>query len=141
VNSLVVRLLDHWQLKLLSLVFAVVLWIFVAAEDQGEAVLRVPLTLTDVPPGVKVTSPGAESVEVRIQGFRHLLDRLDVRGVRAEVSLGGARPGDVVVTVRPENVVLPRGLQVVRIRPSEVPVTLMPVVPVTPATPGAGKGG
>ena len=77
--------------------------------------------------------PGAESVEVRIEGFRHLLDRLELRGLRAEVSLRDAGPGEFVVAIRPENVVpLPRGLQVVRIRPSEVAVTL------TPAPPGSG---
>jgi YbbR domain-containing protein len=134
-----IRLLDHWQLKLLSLVFALVLWVFVAAEDQGEIAVWVPLSLTSVPPGVKATLPGAESVEVRIEGYRHVLDRLELRGLRAEVSLRDAGPGEFVVTVRPENVVpLPRGLKVVRIRPSEVSVTLQPA---PPATPGAGSGG
>jgi YbbR domain-containing protein len=124
------RLFDHWQLKLLSLVFAVVLWVFVAAEDQGEIAVWVPLSLTSVPPGVKATLPGVESVEVRIEGYRHLVDRLELRGLRAEVSLRDAGPGEFVVTVRPENVVpLPRGLRVVRIRPSEVAVTLAPAMP------------
>ena len=133
------RLLDHWQLKLLSVVFAVVLWVFVAAEDQGEIAVWVPLSLTGVPPGVKATLPGTESVEVRIEGYRHVLDRLELRGLRAEVSLRDAGPGEFLVTIRPENVVpLPRGLRVVRTRPSEVSVTLDPVAP---AMPGAGSGG
>ena len=68
-----------------------------------------------------------------------MLDRLELRGLRAEVSLRDAGPGEFLVTIRPENVVpLPRGLRVVRIRPSEVSVTLDPVAP---AMPGAGSGG
>ncbi len=120
------RLLDHWQLKLLSLVFAVALWIFVAAEDTGEAVYNVPLDLTQVPPGLEVTALGAETVDVRVHGLRHVLNRMEERELRAQVSLRGARPGDLVLRVRPEDVRVPRGVQVVRVTPSQIRATLEP---------------
>jgi YbbR domain-containing protein len=130
------RLLDHWELKLLALVFAVVLWIFVAVEDQGDAVFTVPLDVRDVPAGMEVTL-GAETVEVRVHGFRHVLDRVDERTLRAQMSLRDARPGDVVLRIPPEAVVLPRGLQVLRINPPRVRATLEPAA----ARPPRGSGG
>src|SRR5262249_42420795 len=42
---------EHWQLKLLSLVFAVALWVFLVVEDKGEAVYTVPLDVKNVPVG------------------------------------------------------------------------------------------
>ena len=124
--SLADRLLEHWQLKLLSLVFAVALWAFVASEDKGEAVYTVPIDVTGVPAGLEVTALGVETVDVRVQGLRHVLARLQERDLRAEVSLRSARPGDVVVRIRPDDVVVPRGVQVVRVTPSRVRATVEP---------------
>ncbi len=118
------RLLSHWQLKLLSLAFAVVLWIFVAAEDKGEAVYTVPIDLVGMPSGLEVAALGAETVEVRLQGYRHVLDRIDERDLRVRVSLRGARPGDVLLRPRPDDVTVPQGVKVVRITPAQIRATL-----------------
>lgn len=124
--SLTGRLVQHWQLKLLSLVFAVGLWAFVIVEDKGQAVYTVPLDMANLPPGLEVTALGVEAVVVRVQGLRHVLDRLDERELRAQVSLRGARPGDLVVRIRPEDVTVPRGVEVVRVTPSQVRATVEP---------------
>lgn len=123
---LAARLLDHWQLKLLSLVFAVALWVIVAVEDIGEAVYTVPLVLTQLPPGLKVAALVTDTVDVRLHGLRHVLSRIEERDLRARVSLRGARPGDLVLVIRPEDVPVPRGVQVVRVTPSQVRATLEP---------------
>jgi len=120
------RLVRNWQLKLLSLVFAVALWIFVAAEDKGERVYTVPLDFTNVPPRLEIAALGTPAVDVRVQGLTHVLNRIDERELRAQLSLLGARAGDVVVRIRPEDVVVARGVQVVRVTPSQVRVTLAP---------------
>ncbi len=124
--SIASRLLDHWQLKLLSLVFAIGLWIFLVVEDKGEAVYTVPLDVRNVPPGTEVTALGAEAVAIRVQGLRHVLNRLDERELHATVNLAGARPGDVRVRIRPEDITVPRGVEVVRVIPSQVLATLEP---------------
>jgi YbbR domain-containing protein len=130
--SLAARLTEHWQLKLLSLVFATALWVFLVVEDKGEAVYTVPLDLKNVPPGAEVTALGAEAVAVRVQGLRHVLSRLDERELHATVDLRGARFGDVLVRIRPEDVTVPRGVEVLRITPAQVRATLDPVVPAAP---------
>src|SRR5262249_4163944 len=86
------RLREHWALKLLSLVFAVVLWAFVVSTDRGEAVFTVPIDLTDMPPGLEVTSLGVETVVVRVGGRKSLLERMREEDFRAEVSLHDAKP-------------------------------------------------
>ncbi|HEV8676822.1 MAG TPA: CdaR family protein [Methylomirabilota bacterium] len=120
------RLLRHWELKLLSIVFAVVLWVFVGSEDTGEAIYTVPVEVTGVPAGMVVTALGAETVDVRVQGLRYVLAQLEERSLRADLNLRQARPGEVVVSIRPEDVPVPRGVQVVRVTPSRVRATLEP---------------
>jgi YbbR domain-containing protein len=119
------RLGEHWQLKLLAVVFAVVLWAFVASEDKGEAVYTVPVDVT-VPPGLEVTSLGVETVDVRLEGLRHVLARLQEHEIRAAVRVREARPGEVVVRIGPGDVSVPRGVHVVRVTPSRVRLTLEP---------------
>jgi YbbR domain-containing protein len=121
---LVARLTANWQLKLLALFFAVTLWVFVVFEDKGEAVYTVPLVMTGVPPGLEVTAVGAKTVDVRVQGLRSVLGHVQDRDIRAEVSLRDARPGEVLARVLPQDVVVPRGVQVVRVTPSRVAVAL-----------------
>jgi hypothetical protein len=126
------RLTEHWQLKLVSVVFAIALWIFLVVEDKGEAVYTVPLDVRNVPPGIEVTALGAEAVAVRVQGLRHVLSRLDERELHAVLDLRGARLGDVLVRIRPEDVSVPRGVEVLRITPAQVRATLDPVDALAP---------
>ena len=125
-RSLASRLTEHWELKLLSLVFAIALWGFVVAGDKTQAVYVVPLDVANVPAGLEVTALGVEAVVVRVQGLRHVVDGLDERELRAQMSLRGARPGDVAVRIRPEDVTVPRGVEVVRVTPSQVRATVEP---------------
>ena len=123
-------LLQHWQLKLLSVVFAVLLWAFVVSEDRHEVVLAVPLDLIDRPAGLEVASIGVEAVVVRLEGLRGVVSRLRDDDLRAEVSLRDARAGRFVARLAPDNVRVPRGVRVVQVTPSQVNATLIVATPV-----------
>jgi YbbR domain-containing protein len=117
-------LFENWPLKVASLVFAIGLWLFVATEERADAVFSVPLELIDRPPDVEVTSLGAETVIVRVEGRRSRLRQLHEDDFRAEVSLKNARPGRFVARVQLENVSAPPGVRVVRVTPTEVRAVL-----------------
>ncbi|HEY7140329.1 MAG TPA: YbbR-like domain-containing protein, partial [Methylomirabilota bacterium] len=68
--------LEHWPLKLVAVVFAVALWVFVMTEERTDAVFTVPLDLVDRPAGVEVASVGVETVVVRVEGRETQLRRL-----------------------------------------------------------------
>jgi hypothetical protein len=114
------RFTENWPLKLASVVFAMGLWLFVAAEERTEAVFTVPLELVDPPPGVEVTSLSSEDVIVRVVGRDSLLRRLHEEDFEARVSLKNIRPGRFVLRIQPDSVSAPPGVRVVRVTPSEV---------------------
>jgi len=116
----------HWPLKLLSVVFALALWVFVVSGDLSEAVYTVPLDLTAVPPGLEITSVGVDVVVVRVRGRRSILSGLREEDFRAEVSLKSAQGGRVVSRLGPENISAPVGVRVLRVTPSQVRATLEP---------------
>jgi YbbR domain-containing protein len=120
VSGLRALVVENWSLKLVAVVFAVGLWLFVATEERADAVFTVPLDLVDLPDGLEVASVGVETVVVQVEGRRSLLRRLREEDFHAEVSLKNARPGRFVGRIDTDNVAAPAGVLVIRVAPTEV---------------------
>jgi hypothetical protein len=114
----------HWELKLLALAFSAGLWVFVMTSEKTNLVVFLPLELDPVPAGLVVTGKSPESVEVQLHGLRSALSRVSPESLRVRVSLAGARPGDLVVSLGPEQIVVPPGVRVLRVTPAVLRVAL-----------------
>ena len=114
----------HWELKLLALAFSAGLWVFVMTSEKTNLVVFLPLELDPVPAGLVVTGKRPESVEVQLHGLRSALSRVSPESLRVRVSLAGARPGDLVVSLGPEQIVVPPGVRVLRVTPAVLRVAL-----------------
>jgi len=114
----------HWELKLLALAFSAGLWVFVMTSEKTNLVVFLPLELDPVPAGLVVTGKRPESVEVQLHGLRSALTRVSPESLRVRVSLAGARPGDLVVSLGPEQIVVPPGVRVLRVTPAVLRVAL-----------------
>jgi hypothetical protein len=115
----------HWELKLLALAFSAGLWVFVMTSEKTNVVLTLPLEFDSVPPGLVVKDQRLESVEVQLHGLRAALSRVSLDSLRVRVSLAGARPGDFVVGLGPEQIVVPPGVSVLRVTPAVMRVALV----------------
>jgi YbbR domain-containing protein len=118
------RLAENWVLKVLSLVFALVLWFFVMGERKLEVGYAVPLELQNVPDGMIVTNEVPSLVDVRISGPRTLLMNLRPTDVHISVDLKGLKPGLTSFKRLEERLNIPSGLKVTRLSPSFVDVKL-----------------
>jgi len=114
----------HWELKILALAFSAGLWVFVMTSEKTNVVLTLPLELNSVPPGLVVKGERPESVEVQLHGLRAALSRMSPESLRVRVSLAGAQPGDLVVSLGPEQIVVPPGVSVLRVTPAVLRVAL-----------------
>lgn len=114
----------HWELKLLSLLTAVLLWGFVVGGAKSEVVLTVPVEFLGIPPGLELIDETPESVDVLLRGLRVQLGRLRGEALRIQVPLADARAGEKMLRLLPEHVQVPTGLQVIRIMPSRLRVVL-----------------
>jgi YbbR domain-containing protein len=111
-------------LKIISLILAVILWVFVKSKSGGEVGLVVPLEFYRVPSNVIVTQVSDEAINVRVNGSFMQLERLPSREIRARIDLSRARPGTNSFDILPDNFNIPRGLKVTQISPSSVKVEL-----------------
>src|SRR5512135_2697676 len=108
-------------LKLLSLLIAFCLWFFVNfGERDSEESLKVPLELRNIPAHLMITSPRVDFIDLRVSGPRTLLGRIDRNRLSFGLDLNGVRPGPAVFRVDVASLNLPRGVQAVRINPSQV---------------------
>ncbi|WP_316347098.1 CdaR family protein [Desulfuromonas acetoxidans] len=125
----------NWHLKLLSLIFATLLWLFVTGEQRAEVGYSVPLELKNVPADLIVANEVPSLVNLRISGPRTLLSNLESSSLSLSVDLRGLEPGLTTFKRLDENLNIPSALKVVRLSPSYVEVKLERIreksVPVT----------
>ena len=117
-------LVHHWELKLLALAFSATLWVFVMSSEKTNMTLPLPVELDGVPSGLVVTSERPDTVDVQLHGLRSALLRVAPDALRVRINLAGSRPGEVVVGLAPDLIMVPPGVSVVRITPSVVRVGL-----------------
>jgi len=133
-------LTKNWLLKLLSLIFALVLWFFVMGEQKLEVGYVVPLELKNVPQGMMVANDVPSLVDVRISGPRTVLMNLKPSDISLSVDLKDLQPGVTTFKRLEERLNLPSALKVTRLSPSFVDVKLDRVkekaVPVRPVFSG-----
>ena len=130
-------LMRHWEMKVLALVFAFALWLFVMTSEKSDIILTAPIELQDVPPGLVIAGGEHESVDVQLHGLRGSLARLAPDQLRARLSLTGVESGEVTLRVLPEHITVPPGVTILRISPSRIRLTLA-ASPLPPGEPRKG---
>lgn len=133
--------------KLFATVCAFVLWFFVNAGERETQVLPFPIELRNLPErSIQTNLDRVDTVQVRLNGPGPLLASLDTKRSPIVLDLSHAEIGtDFRLKVRDEAVRIPRGVRILDIEPSRIPVRLERVkrtsVPVTLAPVGEPRDG
>lgn len=117
-------IIRNWGLKLLSLTFALLLWLFVMGEQKAEVGYTVPLELKNLPVGLVVANEVPSLVDVRISGPRTLLSNIQSSALSMSVDLQGLQAGLTTFKRLDQNLNIPSALRVSRLSPSYVEVKL-----------------
>ena len=135
----------HIGLKLVSVAIAVLLWMVIAGEETVERGLRVPLELQQFPPGLELLGDVPTTADVRVRGVSGTLSRISPGDIVAVLDLRGARAGERLFHLTPEQVRAPFGVEVVQVTPPTVAVAFEKaasrIVPIKPATEGRPAAG
>ena len=137
----------HLGAKLFAAACAFVLWFFVNAGERETQVLPFPVELSNLPErSVLTNADRVDMVSVRLNGPGPLLASLDAKRAPIVLDLSNVDVGtDLRLKVRDEMVRVPRGVRILDIEPSRIPVRLERVkrtsVPVTLAPVGEPRDG
>ena len=133
-------------LKLLSLVLAFALWLFVTGEKDDEVILHVPIKILNMPQHLAMLGEPPKTVQVRFAGSRSLLPFLFREDLQLKVDGSSLKPGKNPLDLRYADINLSRGIVVKAIDPEKVTVVLderieriVRVVPELGGTPGGAS--
>ncbi|MDD2903149.1 MAG: CdaR family protein [Syntrophales bacterium] len=111
-------------LKLLSLLLAVALWAAVGVEEPTETTLSMALELANPPQHMMITSEIPSSLQVRVHGPGSVIRRLTQSRLVQTIDLSGFKLGAHTIPLGPKNFSFPRGVQVTRVQPNPLVLTL-----------------
>ncbi len=128
--------LQSLPLKLMSVAFAVLLWLLIAGERTSEMGMSVPVELQNFPRELELTGEPVNAVEVRLRASPGMVQRIVPGEVSAQVNLVGFGAGEHIVHLTEDSIRMPFGVKVVKISPAVLTFnlerTLRKVVPVQP---------
>jgi len=111
-------------LKVISLVLAIILWLFVKSTSEGEVGLQVPLEFFRCPSNLIVTQVSEDAIQVRIMGHLSQVERLSAGEGKARIDLSNAKAGTNTFAISADNFVIPKTLKITQISPSSIKVEL-----------------
>lgn len=121
--------LEDWAMKLTALVITFALWFGVTGLSTPITKrFSVPLNLS-VSNNSEITTAQQE-LEIVVSGDKRKIDQINKADLTATIDLADASPGDLVVSVMPENVAvpLPQGVKLIEVLPIRFLVKLEAVV-------------
>jgi YbbR domain-containing protein len=137
-----------WGLRLLALGIAIGIWFNASVEDRlvvSEKVVEASVTYNS-PRGFIITSPGPQSVNVRLKGSKKAIRQLNPYEVNLQIDLSQRQIGLANITLATKDVQVPDGTEAISIEPKTVRVDLerevgqrVPVVPKIVGRPAAGS--
>lgn len=111
-------LVGGWQLKLLSLVLAVGLWLYVGTAERREIALAVPVEYVGLEGTLALDGRRPDTVDVQLQATRWAADRISPASVRVRIDVGDLHEGNNLLHLVPEAVVAPWGARATRVAPA-----------------------
>jgi len=117
--------LRNWQTKLLSIGFAFAIWLWVNAGEREVQVIYFPLEYVGQPKDALLVGNRVDRVAVHLNGPRTLLAPIETNRRPIVLDLSGVKPNQPTrLKIRDWMVRVPRGVRVMQVEPSKIPVTL-----------------
>jgi YbbR domain-containing protein len=119
-------LVRNWELKLLSLLLAFILWLSLIPEEKtlSERTLTIPLETQNIPSNMELVEKPASTVDVTIRAPNRMINEVSAANVFVKLNLRTATLFQQEYPLNETMVSLPPGAKVVRISPTKVRLKL-----------------
>jgi YbbR domain-containing protein len=110
----------NWVLKLISFFFAFFLWYFVVGEDKIDKTFNIPVEILNLPANLTISNQFKNELELTVNGPRGLMRNLEVQRISRPIDLSRAEPGTRVFQNTIDSISLPRGVRLLRVKPTDI---------------------
>jgi len=124
---------------------AVALWFAVGGEERTETTINMALEMVNLQQNLMVTSEVPPAIQVRVVGPRSIVNSLSQTRLSETLDLNKYKSGRHTFYLGPNSFNFPRGVQVIRIQPNPINLTLaatmtqtLPIKPVLENNPPEG---
>lgn len=117
-------LFRDFNLKVLAVGIAILLWMNVAEDRVIERGLAVHLDFENVPAGLTIAGLPPDMIRVRVRGSAGVVGRVTAGDVSVALDLSGRPPGLHTFEISDERIRTPAGVDVASVAPAAVAVTL-----------------
>jgi len=116
-------IITNTHLRIISVILAVCLWLYIVTGEFQEISLYVPVKLTNIPEGsVAVTDENL--INVMAKGPKFLVNNKQFNKVQITLDVSKIESGTKSVYINPEDVQMPAGIEVTNINPKSIDVTV-----------------
>lgn len=117
-------LFSNLGIKILSVILAISMWIFVTYRGQSEMAVDVPIGFKNVPKGLELLRESAKTVALNLRGQERLLKSLKPMDINVFVDLSNAKRGEITYYLDKNAVIVPGTVDILRVDPTSVRVVL-----------------
>jgi YbbR domain-containing protein len=115
------RVRQNVGLRIISLLLAIGLWVFVnAGQHSSVEPFNVPINYHGLPPGFVITNDHPDFVKIQVSGPQTLLSLVDPSRLLLRLDLGGVGVGQASFKIGLDSFNVPRGTAVTSISPSQI---------------------
>ena len=111
-------------LKVLSVVLAISMWIFVTYRGQSEMAVDAPIGFKNVPKGLELLRESAKTVTLNLRGNERLVKNLRPMDISVVIDLSNAKRGETTYYLDKNAVVVAGTVDILRVEPTSVRVVL-----------------
>lgn len=117
-------LFNNLSLKILSILLALFMWIYVTYRGQSEMAFDAPIAFKNVPKGLELLRTSAKTVTLNLRGQERMLKSLRPMDLSVVVDLANSRPGESTYYLDRNTVIVPGNVDILRVDPTSVKVML-----------------
>jgi len=123
IRNLLVR---NWELKLLSLLLAFILWLSLIPEEKtfSEKTLTIPLETHNIPADIELVEKPDPTVDVTVRAPNRMINEISAANVFAKLNLSKASVFQQEYPLDETMISIPTGAEVIRISPTKVKLKL-----------------
>lgn len=117
--------IKNWTLKLISLCLAILLWYYIVGSETIEFTYSVPVSFINLPE--KLAFEGNEEeyqVKITVKGTRSAVSNRELNEFKVLINLFDAVVGKNTITIKPQDISTPRGVEVIYFTPSTLEIRL-----------------
>lgn len=116
---------SNWQYKLVALFAALVMWFYVASEQNLSVVISAPVQYDNFPSDMQISNKVANTAEIELTGRRDIVNNINKKDVKVVINLKNSKEGKNNYRILPSNIKsIPRGLDIRNVTPYQIEIEL-----------------